>query len=77
MRKGKIQLEKPPKGLIEIHKNEDPVRIKIDRKFYTKLERTAEKLGTTPEVLISNILLWLMAFGLLPCFKVSDTPAYV
>ena len=37
MRKGKIQLEKPPKELIEIHKNEDPVRIKIDRKLYTKL----------------------------------------
>lgn len=49
MRKGKIQLEEPPKDLIEIHENEDPVRIKIDRKFYTKLERTAEKLGTTPE----------------------------
>ena len=45
MRKGKIHLEKPPKGLIKIHKTK------------TKLERTAEKLGTTPEVLISNILL--------------------
>jgi hypothetical protein len=29
MRKGKIQLEEPPKGLIEIHENEDPVRIKV------------------------------------------------
>jgi hypothetical protein len=57
MRKGKIHLEGPPEGLIEIHENEDPVRLKIDRKFYTKLERTAEKLGTTPKVLISNILL--------------------
>jgi hypothetical protein len=57
MRKGKIQLEEPPEGLIEIHENEDPVRIQIDRKFYTQLERTAEKLGTTPEVLISNMLL--------------------
>jgi len=34
MRKGKIQLEGPPEGLIEIHENEDPVRIKIDRKFF-------------------------------------------
>jgi hypothetical protein len=29
----------------------------MDRKFYTQLERMAEKLGTTPEVLISNMLL--------------------
>jgi hypothetical protein len=29
--RGKIQLEEPPKGIIEIHENEDPVRIKIDR----------------------------------------------
>jgi hypothetical protein len=27
MRKGKFQLKEPPKGLIEIHENEDPVRI--------------------------------------------------
>jgi hypothetical protein len=39
MRKGKIQLEEPPKSLIEIHENEDPVRIKMDRKFYAKLEK--------------------------------------
>jgi hypothetical protein len=44
MRKRKIQLEEPPKGLIEIHENEDPVRIQIDRKFYTKLESTTEVL---------------------------------
>jgi tryptophanase len=35
MRKGKIQLKEPTKGIIEIHENEDLVRIKIDRKFYT------------------------------------------
>ena len=57
MRKGKIQLKEPPEGLIEIHENEDPVRIKINRKFYIQLERTVEKLGTTPELLISNIFL--------------------
>jgi hypothetical protein len=60
MRKGKIQLKEPPKGIIEIHENEDPVRIKIDRKFYTQLERMAEKLGTTPEVLINNALLLIL-----------------
>jgi len=52
-----IKLEKPPEGLIEVNENEDPVRIKIDRKFYKQLEKTAEKLGTTPDVLISNALL--------------------
>jgi predicted DNA-binding ribbon-helix-helix protein len=57
MRKGKIHLEEPPKRMIKTHENEDPVRIKIERKFYTQLERTAEKLGITPEVLLSNILL--------------------
>jgi hypothetical protein len=60
MRKGKIQLEEPPKGLIEIHENEDPVRIKIDRKFYAKLEKAAEELGTTPDVLINNALLLIL-----------------
>jgi hypothetical protein len=60
MRKGKIQLKEPTKGIIKIHENEDLVRIKIDRKFYTKLERTAEKLGTTPEVLINNALLLIL-----------------
>jgi hypothetical protein len=34
-----------------------PVRVQIDRKFYTKLERMAEKLGTTPDVLINNAFL--------------------
>jgi len=33
------------------------MRIQIDRKFYTKLEKAAEKLGITPDVLLSNILL--------------------
>jgi hypothetical protein len=36
MRKGKIHLEEPPKGITEIHENEDTVRIQIDRKFYTQ-----------------------------------------
>jgi len=60
MRKGKIQLEKPPEGLIEVHENEDPVRIKIDRKFYRQLEKKAETLETTPDKLIYNAILLLM-----------------
>jgi len=34
MREGKIQLEEPPEGLIKVHENEAPIRIKIERRFY-------------------------------------------
>ena len=33
------------------------VSIMVEKPFYTRLEKTAEKLGTTPDVLISNALL--------------------
>ena len=33
------------------------VNVVLVKSFYTQLERIAEKLGTTPEVIISNILL--------------------
>jgi hypothetical protein len=29
----------------------------VEKPFYMKLEKAAEKLGTTPDVIISNILL--------------------
>jgi len=60
MREGKIQLEEPPEGLIKIHENEDPVRVKIERGFYRQLEETAEKLETTPDKLIYNAILLLI-----------------
>jgi len=60
MREGKIQLEEPPEGVIEVHENEDPVRVKIERKFYRQLEETSEKLGTTPDKLIYNAILLIL-----------------
>jgi len=55
-----IKLEKPPEGLIKVHENEDPVRIKIDRKFYRQLEKKAETLEATPDKLIYNAILLIM-----------------
>jgi len=60
MREGKIQLEEPPEGLIEVHENEDPVRIKVERRFYRQLEETAERLETTPDKLIYNAILLIL-----------------
>ncbi|MDH5690750.1 MAG: hypothetical protein OEY81_04920 [Candidatus Bathyarchaeota archaeon] len=36
------------------------VNIMVEKPFYTKLEKAAEKLGTTPEVLINNALLLIL-----------------
>ena len=55
-----IKLEEPPEGLIKIHENEDPVRIKIERKFYSQLEETARRLETTPDKLIYNAILLII-----------------
>lgn len=33
------------------------VNVMVEKPFYTRLEKTAEKLGTTPDVLVSNALL--------------------
>jgi len=33
------------------------VSVTVEKPFYTRLEKTAEKLGTTPDVVISNALL--------------------
>ena len=53
------ELEEPPEGLltIKVYENKDLVRIRIKRKLYEQLEETAERLGTTPDVLIYNALL--------------------
>ena len=58
-----IPLEEPPKGLIEIHEMEDPVRVKIEKQFYRQLEEAARRLKTTPDKLIYNAIL-LMAESL-------------
>lgn len=33
------------------------VNVMVEKPFYTKLKGTAEKLGTTPDVVMSNALL--------------------
>ena len=33
------------------------VNVMVEKPFYAKLEKAAEKLGTTPDVLINNALL--------------------
>jgi len=54
------ELTEPPKGKIltvQKYANTSFVNIVLVKPFYTQLERIAEKLGTTPDVIISNILL--------------------
>jgi hypothetical protein len=36
------------------------VNVMVEKPFYTKLEKAAEKLGTTPDVLINNALLLIL-----------------
>ena len=55
-----IPLEEPPKGLIEIREMEDPVRVKIETKFYRQLEEAARRLKTTPDKLIYNAILLII-----------------
>jgi len=55
-----VELMEPPKEkilIIQKYANTHFVNVIVEKPFYTKLERMAEKLGTTPEVLINNILL--------------------
>jgi predicted DNA-binding ribbon-helix-helix protein len=52
-------MEPPKEKILTIQKyaNTHFVNVIVEKPFYTQLERMAEKLGTTPEVLLSNILL--------------------
>ena len=55
-----VELMEPPKEkilTIQKYANTHFVNVIVEKPFYTQLERMAEKLGTTPEVLLSNILL--------------------
>ena len=36
------------------------VNVIVEKPFYTKLEKAAKKLGTTPDVLINNALLLIL-----------------
>jgi transcriptional regulator with XRE-family HTH domain len=52
-------VEPPKEKILTVQKyaNTHFVNVIVEKPFYTRLERMAEKLGTTPEVLISNIFL--------------------
>jgi len=55
-----VELTEPPKEKIltvQKYANTSFVNVVLVKPFYTQLERIAEKLGTTPDVIISNILL--------------------
>ena len=57
-----VELTEPPKEkilTIQKYANTHFVNVMVEKPFYTKLERIAEKLETTPDVIISNILLTL------------------
>ena len=57
---GENELTDPPKEkilTIQKYRNADFVNVLLEGSVYTRLEKTAEKLGTTPDVLISNALL--------------------
>jgi hypothetical protein len=49
----------PEKEILTVKKyaNTHFVNVMVEKPFYTQLERMAEKMGTTPDVIISNILL--------------------
>jgi len=54
------EVTEPPKEkilTIQKYANTSFVNVLLERPFYTQLEKTAEKLQTTPDVIISNILL--------------------
>jgi len=56
----KDELTEPPKekiSTIQKYANTSFVNVLLEGSVYTRLEKTAEKLGTTPDILISNALL--------------------
>ena len=42
---------------VQKYGNTDFVNVLLEKSFLTRLERIAEKLGTTPDIIISNALL--------------------
>ena len=52
----------PEKQILTVKKyaNTHFVNVMVEKPFYTRLEKAAEKLGTTPDVLINNALLLIM-----------------
>ena len=52
----------PEKQVLTVKKyaNAHFVNVMVEKPFYTRLEKAAEKLGTTPDVLINNALLLIL-----------------
>ena len=60
---GIAELTEPPKEkILTVRKyaNTRFVNVMVEKPFYTKLEKVAEKLGTTPDALINNALLLIL-----------------
>ncbi|MHA1712024.1 MAG: hypothetical protein ACTSUS_08215 [Candidatus Freyarchaeota archaeon] len=66
MRLHGVQREKIPSDVRSLKKkvltvkeytNTHFVNVMVEKTFYTKLKKTAEKLGTSPEIIINNALL--------------------
>jgi len=57
-----IELEEPSKGIVAVkrHGSTSFVNVMLDRKFYRRLEKTAERLETTSDKLIYNAILLLI-----------------
>lgn len=52
------ELTVPPREkVLTVREYANFVNVIVEKPFYTRLEKTAEKLGTTPDVLVSNALL--------------------
>jgi hypothetical protein len=55
-------LLKPERKVLTIkeYTNTSFVHIMLEKKFYAKIEKVAEDLGTTPDTTINNVFLWLI-----------------
>jgi len=53
-----FKLEEPPQGVVAVkaYGNTNFVKVMLEKRFYKKLEETAERLKTTPDKLIYNAI---------------------
>jgi len=59
---GRLWLSDPPEKILTIknYANTRFVNIILEKRFYMRVEKTAEKLGTKPDLIINNMLLLTM-----------------
>ncbi|MGB9959395.1 MAG: hypothetical protein ACPLKQ_02600 [Candidatus Bathyarchaeales archaeon] len=43
---------------VKKYANTDFVQVMMDKRFYEDVERLAEKVGVTPEIILNNVLVW-------------------